>query len=325
MANIQCKNCGGSVELPTGRQSTTCPYCGGLVERTGSGHTGTGHYMLAKTAFESGNYEDAERFCNMHLAYAPDDVDALLLKAQAIGWQKGMRKNRLCEVATNFLQAIKRIEDPQAREELGSTIKREFLSIASRKISAAVGNFKLNSEDYDKTDALDNLLRDCDYAIRDLENETSWTIDHEVDKYEYAEPIIRVADKEVRAIWEGILEQIDCFYVQHLVRLFQMAPSRDAFFKLKVQFDNCETILMTVANNRVEDMGIVEKAHSTLSYFAKALDDNVGMDYERDEWGAYHQVQWKETDNEEICEMLWDSFYRMWDGIEWVKKRMEEK
>ena len=266
--------------------------------------------MLAKTAFESGNYADAERFCNMHLAHAPDDVDALLLKAQAIGWQKGMREKRMQEVATNFAQAIKAIEDPQEREELGATIKHEFITIASSLIRTAVGNFTLNPEDYDETDALDDLLEDFDYAVGCLESETSWTADHGV-----AKPIVCQADKEVRAIWKEIQEGVDCNYVRHLVRIFQMARGKDAFSKLSVEFDNCETILMTVAGKRSDDTDIVEAIHSTLLFFAKALDDNIGSDYECDEWGAYHLVPWDEACNEQSCEERWQFSRKMWEGI----------
>ena len=289
MASIQCKNCGGSVELPTGRQSATCPYCGGLVERAGNGLAGTGHYMLAKAAFESGNYVDAERFCNMHLAQVPDDVDALLLKAQTIGWQQWTGTVRLREVAKNFAMALEKVDSPDEREELGDTIRREFLEIASGKIDEALSVF-LASPDKEETDRLKAMYDDLQSAISDVSG-----LDGENEGF--------------KSIGRKILKGVDLDYVQSLVRAYQLNPGKEAYSVLSSRFDKCESILSLVVGDFADEDEVFEDIHATLKAFAKALDENIGFEYIRDRWGAYHQVPWSPQVNEEHFDSRWRHWY----------------
>ncbi len=305
MASIQCKNCGGTVELPTGRQSTTCPYCGGLVERTGSGHAGAGHYMLAKTAFESGNYADAERFCNMHLAQAPDDVDALLLKAQAIGWQQWTGTVRLREVAKNFALALGKVDDADERDELGATIRREFLAIASGKIDEALSVF-LASPDKVETDSLKKMYEDLQSAISDVSG-------------------LDCDNEGFKSIGRKILKSIDLDYVQSLVRAYQLNPVEEAYAVLSGRFGNCEAVLSNVCGDFADEDEVFENIHATLKAFAKALDENIGFDYVRDRWGAYHQVPWAPQINEEHFDSRWRHWYPTLRKISLMRKQLVRK
>ena len=305
MASIQCKNCGGSVELPTGRQSTTCPYCGGLVERTGNGHAGAGHYMLAKTAFESGNYADAERFCNMHLAQTPDDVDAFLLKAQAIGWQQWTGMVRLREVAKNFALALGKVDDADERDELGATIRREFLEIASGKIDEALSMF-LASPDKGETDWLKAVYDDLQTAISDISG-------------------LDCENEGFKSIGRKILKSIDLDYVQSLICAYQRNPVEEAYSVLSSRFDNCESVLSLVVGDFADEDEAFNNIHATLKAFAKALDENTGFDYVRDNWGAYHQVPWSPQVNEEYFDSRWQQWYPTLRKINLMRKEVASK
>ena len=305
MASIQCKNCGGTVELPTGRQSTTCPYCGGLVERSGSGHAGAGHYMLAKTAFESGNYADAERFCNMHLAQAPDDVDALLLKAQASGWQQWTGTVRLREVAKNFALALGKIDDADERDELGATIRREFLEIASGKIDEALAVF-LASPDKEETDCLKKMYEELYLAMPDVRG-------------------LDCENEGFKSIGRKILKSIDLDYVQSLVRAYQRNPGEETHSELCGRFGNCEAVLSNVCGDFADEDEVFENIHATLKAFAKALDENIGFDYVRDNWGAYRQVPWSPQVNEELFDGRWRHWYPTLRKISLMRKELVRK
>ncbi len=305
MASIQCKNCGGSVELPTGRQSTTCPYCGGLVERAGNGHAENGHYMLAKTAFESGNYADAERFCNMHLAQAPDDVDALLLKAQAIGWQQWTGAVRLREVAKNFALALEKVDNAAEREELGATIRKEFLEIASEKIDEALSVF-LASPDKEETDRLKAIYDDLQSVISDV-------------------PGLDCETAGFKSIGRKILNGIDLNYVLSLVRAYQLNPGEKAYSVLSSRFDKCESILSLVVADFADENEAFESVHATLKAFAKALDENIGFEYIRDRWGAYHQVPWAAKVHEKLFDSRWWHWYPTLQKICLLRKEVMRK
>ena len=272
MASIQCKNCGGSVELPTGRQSATCPYCGGLVERTGNGQPGAGHYMLAKTAFESGNYADAERFCNMHLAQVPDDVDALLLKAQAIGWRQWTGAVRLREVAKNFALALGKVDDADERDELGATIRREFLEIASGKIDEALMHFTTCLSDGNEANLME-LIHCFESTATNLQRKL-------------------YSDSDTVKIMKKVSCAINSMYVESLERMLIENPCIETYSLLNDQFAKCEKIFLLVEQQLGCENPAVVTNCETLRYFAKVLLNNVGFEFKPDKWGGFSKTPW---------------------------------
>ena len=246
--------------------------------------------MLAKTAFESGNYSDAERFCNMHLAQFPNDVDALLLKAQSIGWQRGPRENQLQESAKNFALALASIDDPQEREELVSTIKSEFMNMAKSKIRTTLSRF-IENPDTDAKERLSQLFDDFHFAtLKDVDN-------------------LNYMDDFKSTVME-IVDGIDLRYVQSLVHDYKENPGKEEYFRLKGQFENCRDVLCLLFGCRelFDDESLFETIHTTLKSFAIALDENIGFEYQRDDWGAYSHVPWEMPGNEQLFDMRWSLY-----------------
>ena len=64
------------------------------------------YYTLAESAYESGNKEETETYCNKIIENDPYNYKAWLLKGKAAGWQSTLGKLRIEEAVNCFTKAI---------------------------------------------------------------------------------------------------------------------------------------------------------------------------------------------------------------------------
>lgn len=65
------------------------------------------YLSIADRALEASNYADVELYSNKVLEIDPDNVDALLKKGIATGWQSTLKNNRITEAANYFAMTVR--------------------------------------------------------------------------------------------------------------------------------------------------------------------------------------------------------------------------
>ena len=124
MKQLTCEMC-GSTELMKQDGVFVCQTCGtkysveeakkmmveGTVEVKGTVKVDDSskidnYYKMAESAYNAGNKQEAENYCNKIIEIDPENYKAWFLKGKAAGWQSTLANNRLQEAINCFVTAI---------------------------------------------------------------------------------------------------------------------------------------------------------------------------------------------------------------------------
>lgn len=177
MKQLICEMC-GSAELMKQDGVFVCQSCGtkysveeakkmmveGTVEVTGTVKVDDtvkmdNYYLMAENAYNAGNKQEAENYCNKIIETNPNDYKAWILKGRAAGWQSTIANPRIEEAAKCFEVAIK-----NAPEEKADEVKTEA---ASEIIDLTLSMFDMccdNLKEYGSVNNVNMLWRSISYT-----------------------------------------------------------------------------------------------------------------------------------------------------------------
>ncbi len=96
--------------------------------------------LLANNAYDAGNNEEAESYCNRVIELEAVNYKAWFLKGKAIGWSSKLAKNRMEEAAHSFCQAID-FAPEEEKEELKTLAVDELKKLGLACIKLRKDNF----------------------------------------------------------------------------------------------------------------------------------------------------------------------------------------
>ena len=88
------------------------------------------YYALAQNAYDAGNKQEAETYCNKIIEIDPEYYKAWFLKGSAAGWQSTLQKPRLSECVAAYNKAIDYAPEG-IREELLIRVESEIIDLAT--------------------------------------------------------------------------------------------------------------------------------------------------------------------------------------------------
>ena len=108
----RCPNCGGELQLPEDKGTVKCMYCGGdiivqdAIQKAADSNV-PNWLLLAKTAIDGRNYQEAFNYYTKVLEVDPQNYEAWFGKGEAAGWLSTLADVRLSEMLTDIENAIK--------------------------------------------------------------------------------------------------------------------------------------------------------------------------------------------------------------------------
>lgn len=146
MKQLTCEMC-GSTELMKQDGVFVCQTCGtkysveeakkmmveGTVEVKGTVKVDDSskidnYYKMAESAYNAGNKQEAENYCNKIIEIDPENYKAWFLKGKAAGWQSTLANNRLQEAINCFVTAINNATDDD-KENIKNQIIEETTNL----------------------------------------------------------------------------------------------------------------------------------------------------------------------------------------------------
>ena len=169
MKQLTCELC-GSIDLVKNEGVFICQNCGtkysveeakkmmieGTVEVQGTvriddSSKTENYYSMAINAYDAGNKQEAENYCNKIIEIKPNDYQAWLLKGKAAGWQSTLRNIRIEESVNCFNKAIDNAPE-DAVEDVKSVASSEIASLSKSLVQLCCDNFEKwpSKKDYEE-------------------------------------------------------------------------------------------------------------------------------------------------------------------------------
>ncbi|MCD7738592.1 MAG: TFIIB-type zinc finger domain-containing protein [Lachnospiraceae bacterium] len=174
MKQLTCEMC-GSTDLVKQDGVYVCQTCGtkysveeakkmmveGTVEVAGtvkvddSAKIGN-YYTMAKNAYDAGNKQEAESYCNKIIEIDPADYMAWFLKGKAAGWQSTLANLRIEESVNCFSKAIDNAPENEV-DGIKNDAASEISSLSQALMSLCCNNFAKFPSNDNKDRILNNL------------------------------------------------------------------------------------------------------------------------------------------------------------------------
>lgn len=174
MKRLTCEMC-GSTDLMKQDGVFICQTCGtkysveeakkmmveGTVEVAGTVKIDdtariSNYYTMAENAYEAGNKQEAESYCNKIIEIDPSNYKAWFLKGKAAGWQSTLRNIRIEESVNCFTQAIDNAPEDEV-EEIKAEAASEISSLSTALVRLSCDNFAKYPSEENKNDITNNL------------------------------------------------------------------------------------------------------------------------------------------------------------------------
>lgn len=121
------------------------------------------YYALAQNAYDAGNKQEAETYCNKIIEIDPEYYKAWFLKGSAAGWQSTLQKPRLSECVAAYNKAIDYAPEG-IREELLIRVESEIIDLAT---AAAILRGKQFAK-WPVEDEVNGLISDISYVLNNV-------------------------------------------------------------------------------------------------------------------------------------------------------------
>ena len=287
MSALTCDICGGKLKMGKGKIAV-CESCGmeHSVERVrekiqeikGTVHVDSAHlvenfYSLATDAFQTGNYADAERYCNKILENDPRHTQAAFLKGKAVGWQSTITDFRFKEAATCFANAVNSSSDPEERDSLHRDVEEEFKKLATAMVSVRNDRFS-KWPDREESDGFCNDLEEVASAIELYDASTGFAINRNR-VFSNVALVVRTTISIV-ATTKILLEYV-------------VDGSRSAYRTLVDRTDYSIRILEKTADLCDDDDDSDIKIYEQIISMLETVIQNNRSDLIQDKWGAYKE------------------------------------
>ena len=226
--------------------------------------------LLATTAFEADNNQEAENYCNQVIALDAMNYKAWLLKGKAAGWQSTIQNQRITKAAHAFAQAI-----DFAPEDEKEAVKEEAVEQLKRLGLACISLRKNRFAKYPDAEELAGFDTDRKNLLNAL--------------------MVLLSKGIATGIPDGYQEEIASLMNQAAVAGFSMVrdrynsdskPNRNDFSKALDEADNCVTLIQKAIDasdddddediTRYENMIIIYKFTIDMKAYANYSDYTPG-------------------------------------------------
>lgn len=148
MAAPVCDLCGGKLVMSAGGIAI-CDNCGmeyssdrmreKILEIKGTvvidnNHMIDNYLEMADNAFDAGNNQEAEAYCNKIIEINPTHYEAWLIKGEAAGWQSTLKYPRLSESVSAFTKAIE-YAPPEEKSSVIQIVKLQFNNLSTALVN----------------------------------------------------------------------------------------------------------------------------------------------------------------------------------------------
>lgn len=156
MSALVCDICGGKLKV-TNSKIAVCESCGiehslervrqkyresQKVVHVDNAHLVSNYYSMAQDAYDAGNKEEAEQYCNKIIEIDSTDTDALFLKGKAVGWQSSIAALRFKEAAICFANAVSSCATEAEKITIHDNVQAELKGMATALIKHRCDRFQ---------------------------------------------------------------------------------------------------------------------------------------------------------------------------------------
>ncbi len=259
--------------------------------------------LLASTAFEADNNQEAENYCNQVIALDAMNYKAWLLKGKAAGWQSTIQNQRITEAAHSFAQAI-----DFAPEDEKEAVKEEAVEQLKRLGLACISLRKNRFSQYPDDEELNGFATDRKNLLSAL--------------------MVLLSKGIATGIPEGYEEEIASLMNQAAVAGFTKVrdaynndnrPMPNDFKKALNEADNCRQLILNAIDACDDDDDEDITRYENLVIIVQfTIDMTAYPDYSSNSWRT-----WMLTDEAKKTRRSWISDYK--NKISQLKRNIEEK
>lgn len=293
MKQLTCEMC-GSTELMKQDGVFVCQTCGtkysveeakkmmveGTVEVAGTVKVDDSskidnYYTMAENAYDAGNKQEAESYCNRIIEIDPSNYKAWFLKGKAAGWQSTLRNIRIEESVNCFTKAIDNAPEDDV-EDIKQESAAEISFLSTALMDLCCDNFaKYPSED-NKEDILNNLRMVQHYSLLLLTK-------CGVKPNEFYKEVATMMNIAVCTAWVNVITE-DYQHGEH--------PSKYVWEQFKTRCFACISIITEAINLSDDDKQLDIQRYKNLVDITTALVNSCSYQYSN---GGYAQ-EWRLAD-----------------------------
>jgi tetratricopeptide (TPR) repeat protein len=287
MSALVCDICGGKLKVINGKMAV-CESCGmehslervrekyresQKVVHVDNAHLISNYYAMAQDAYDAGNKEEAERYCNKIIEIDSTDTDALFLKGKAVGWQSSIGAFRFKEAAICFANALGSCTTESEKTSLHDRVQDEFRGLATALIQLRCDRFQ-KWPDGDESKGFKNDLDELSEAVSLYAEQTNLKIDQNF-VFSNVASIVRL-----------------CMTIVSMTILleYRVNGSKRAYSEFADKTDNCIAIMQKTIDLCDDDDDSDAQLYEQCIEMAETLIKFNANDMIRDHWGAYKET-----------------------------------
>lgn len=287
MSALVCDICGGKLKVINGKMAV-CESCGmehslervrekyresQKVVHVDNAHLISNYYAMAQDAYDAGNKEEAERYCNKIIEIDSTDTDALFLKGKSVGWQSSIGAFRFKEAAICFANAVNSCATESEKASLHDRIQDEFRGLATALIQLRCDRFK-KWPDGDETKGFKDDLEELS----------------DVASLYAAQTNLKVNRNLVFSNVASIVQLCMTIVSMTILLEYRVDGSKRAFSEFGTKTDNCIAIMQKTIDLCDDDNDSDAQLYGQCIKMAETLIMHNSSDMIMDRWGAYKET-----------------------------------
>ena len=287
MSALVCDICGGKLKVINGKMAV-CESCGmehslervrekyresQKVVHVDNAHLISNYYAMAQDAYDAGNKEEAERYCNKIIEIDSADTDALFLKGKAVGWQSSIGAFRFKEAAICFANAVSSCATESEKTALHDRVQDEFRGLATALIQLRCDRFQ-KWPDGDESKGFKDDLNELSEAVLFYTEQTSLKVNRNL-VFSNVASIVRL-----------------CMTIVSMTILleYRVNGSKRAYTEFTTKTDNCISIMQKAIDLCDDDDDSDVQLYEQCVEMMETLIKYNRSDTIENRWGAYVDV-----------------------------------
>lgn len=287
MSALVCDICGGKLKVINGKMAV-CESCGmehslervrekyresQKVVHVDNAHLISNYYTMAQDAYDAGNKEEAERYCNKIIEIDSTDTEALFLKGKAVGWQSSIGAFRFKEAAICFANAVSSCATESEKTSLHDRVQDEFRGLATALIQLRCDRFK-KWPDEEESRGFKEDLDELSEAASLYAEQTNLKVNRNL-VFSNVASIVRL-----------------CMTIVSMTILleYRVNGSKRAYSEFAGKTDNCIAIMQKTIDLCDDDDDSDVQLYEQCIEMAETLIKHNSSDMIMDRWGAYKET-----------------------------------
>lgn len=274
MLALICEKCGGKLTLQNNKIAY-CENCGTefsiMHSKDGISNLNIDNYlMIAREAFDAGNNEVAEKYCNKIIENDPYISEVLLLKGKAVGWQSTLNFFRFKEAAICFSKAYNSASSEEESKEIHEQVEKEYTDLATSLIRLRCDRF-MKWPDVDESMGFKGDLNEIKEAIFIYYQETRH----------------KVNGNQVFSNVSTMVKNCMAYVSKTILLEYRLSRTREAYYEFRDKIENCVDIMKRTIDLCDDDNKSDIVLYKLSIDMLEMLIEQNTTDQIRDRWGAY--------------------------------------